>query len=184
MSFERGISLRSDAFLVGFIGALVVSLSAGCAVAQGTAAFDPFRIPSRGATCEVVAPSLGDPVPSHRVFSFAEGEELRDQRLIEVGYDSLGVPLWATVQADEFVGVGTSDGTSARGWRVIPHAYSIRFDHGPFGEGLHVPGLVMPDSGGLIAGHGRPMSAEQLKKARRLLEALWLHGCGGILGGA
>lgn len=181
MRSQRTHHRRPAAFRRLLASVLVASASASCVSAQSTAAFDPFRPLSGEATCEIVASPSREPVSSKRVFSFAEGEEMRDQRLIEVGYDSLGRPLWAAVHADEFLGTGSPDGASTRGWRVIPHGYSIRFDRASGGEGLHIPGIV-PGDPTVPAGRGRSMNAEELRRARHLFELLWRRGCGRVLG--
>lgn len=162
----------------------VVSVFSVEADAQNLDSFEPFRVPGREAACEVGSPLREHPLPSHTVLSLSEGEEMRDQRLIDAGYDSSGVPLWLTVQADELLGSGTGDAQSQRGWRVIPHAYFIRFGPGRAAEGFHVPGLVLPNSGPAVSARRKVMSAEAITNARQLVDALWRRRCAETLVGA
>ena len=107
-----------------------------------------------------------------------------DLRFIEVGYDTAGAPLWATIRVDEIMAADSAGGMSPRSWQVVPHAYSVRFDRGVAGEGVHVPGLIMIRGRVEAAGRGRVMSAEDLGKVRRLAELLRLRRCDEISGGS
>src|SRR5688572_14344608 len=120
--------------------ALLAYLVFACAstppAAQGREKFDPFSPPDVRADCEIVTPTAEDPPGTRTILSYLQGREMYDAKLIEVGYDSAGVPLWAIVRADELMAAeGDAGEGRPRSWRVIPHAYYMRFGRGLSGEG-------------------------------------------------
>lgn len=159
---------------------------AGCLVfapfqlaGQAVAPFDAFTFPGKAATCDVVHPTMDNPLPTSTVIVFTEGEETWDGRQIESGFDSAGMPVWLTVRAYQLL---ESDSV-ARTWRSLPHAYFIRFAAGGKAEGFYVPGLIGPASRPIAASRGRPISDEVSAKARRLVEWVWENRCGRVIGG-
>lgn len=175
-----GISLAVSPTALAFL--FFASLSSSAA-AQSTDRFDPFGSPGIRADCEVVAPMGDDPPGTSTILSYLEGREMYDGKLIELGYDSAGVPLWAVIRADELVATEGDAGGRPRTWRVIPHAYSISFSRGLSGEGFHVPGLVKVQRRVLASGRGRALSAEAIGRARRLAESMWIRRCASSAGG-
>lgn len=155
----------------------LATVGTGEAAAQTSQPFDAFRLPGSGLECNVRAPSTDDPHPSSFLLEFSEGEELIDERLIDVGYDSTGAPLWLMMLADESLGSGTGDGKEEAGWRVMMHGYFVRFGPGASVAGFHKPGLRTRDPRPAVAG-GTALSPEAIARARSLASWLWHNRCG------
>lgn len=179
LSSEISLAVSPTVLAFLFFASLPSSVTA-----QATDRFDPFSSPGISADCDVVAPTADDPPGTTTILSYLEGREMYDGKLIELGYDSAGVPLWAVIRADELVATeGDAGGGRPRTWRVTPHAYSISFRRGVSGEGFHIPGLVKDQRRVIASGRGRPLSDEAIGRARRLAESMWIRRCSSSAGG-
>jgi len=154
-------------------------LAAAKSVLAADSVFTPFRPPSGKIECEFRVGKSTDPLATAFVLSYTDGEQLVNQRLIDIGYGQNGNPQWISVTADES-DVKPGPIQKARQWSVLTHGFFIAFNAPDAAWGVHVLGVRPDEPRSSMLRRGKPVSSAVTNDARSLSIWFWASRCGRI----